>query len=357
MAADRVAGSGDLAMSRLALEARVRDRAVPGAADGIAEAFVAMAASLQQQPAGAETAQLLLRLALGLRPGFASARLLLADMETSARRGRAALETLEGVSATDPLIPVVRLRQAAIEDSLGQTEAAETRLERLAREYPDRPEPLAQAGALLRRKGRFVQAVAMYDRAIARLGAPSRANWGVFYERGIAHERAGQWPEAESDFQFALRLSPDQPSVLNYLGYSWTEQGVHLVEARGMIERALEQRPGDGAIVDSLGWVLLRLGDTQGALTNLERGVELQPEDPVVNGHLGDALAAAGRWREAEFQWRRALTLKPEADEEKRINARLASVPGGGAPAQAQVAPVQGVPVQGAPVQGAPGAK
>lgn len=337
---EMVAGSGDLAMARLALEARVTDRPVASATDGIAEAYLAMAASLQQQPAGRDTAQLLLQLALSLRPDFASARLLLADSEITARRGRAALETLEGVASSDPLIPVVRLRQAAIEDSLGETDQAAARLEALARQFPDRPEPLAEAGQLLRRKNRFAEAVGMYDRAIARLGTPSRANWGLFYERGIAHERAGQWPEAESDFRYALKLSPDQPSVLNYLGYSLAERGIQLSEARDMIQNALDQRPDDGAIVDSLGWVLLRLGDTKGALANLERGVELQPEDPVVNGHLGDALAAVGRWREAEFQWRRALTLKPDADEEKRVNSRLAAMPVAAAvPAQGQVAP------------------
>lgn len=320
-------GNGDLAMTRLAMEARVLDRAVGNATEGIAEAYLAMAASLQQQQGGAETGQLLLRLALSLRPDFAAARLLLAEMQTGARRGRAALDTLAGVPSSDPLTAVVRLRQAAIQDSVGETDAAASLLETLAREYPDRPEPLAEAGEMLRRKSRFAEAVVMYDRAVSRLGTPSRANWILFYERGIAHERAGQWPEAESDFQFALRLAPEQPSVLNYLGYSWTERGQNLPEARGMIQRALDQRPNDGAVIDSLGWVLLRLGDGPGALKNLERAVELQPEDAVVNGHLGDALAAVGRWREAEFQWRRALTLKPEPDDEKRINARLAALP------------------------------
>ena len=200
-------------------------------------------------------------------------------------------------------------------------------LESLAREYPDRSEPLTLAGDVLRRKGRFDDAIALYDRAIARVGTPTRSAWPMFYERGIAHERAGRWPQAESDFEFALQLAPDQPSVLNYLGYAWTERNQNLDRARDMIQRAVTLRPNEGAFIDSLGWVQLRQGDGPGALKNLERAVELQPEDAVVNGHLGDALALVGRWREAEFQWRRALTLKPEPEEQQRINARLNALP------------------------------
>ena len=115
--------------------------------------------------------------------------------------------------------------------------------------------------------------------------------------------------------------------MLNYLAYSWADRGEHLDEARAMLERAIEARPNEGAFIDSLGWVLLRQGDTAGAIRQLERAVELQPEDATINGHLGDALAAAGRTREAEFQWRRALNLNPEPDDAKKLNDKLAALP------------------------------
>ena len=323
---DMASSNGELAMARLALEANAAQTAVRTAADGIAETYLAMAATLRQQNA-ADTAQVLLRLALAMRPDFTPARLLLSEMQEAAKRGQAALDTLDEVSSRDPLIAVVRLRRAAIEGGLGETDAAIGHLEELARAYPDRSEPLTLAGDLLRRKSRFADAVALYDRAIARVGSPSRAAWPLFYERGIAHERAGNWPAAESDFEFALRLAPDHPSVLNYLGYAWTERNTRLDQARAMIQRAVDQRPNEGAFIDSLGWVQLKQGDRAEALKNLEKAVELQPEDPVVNGHLGDALAAAGRWREAEFQWRRALSLKPEPEETQRITERLNTLP------------------------------
>ena len=318
--------NGDLATARLALEADVSRHAVRNATDGIAETYLAMAATLRQQNA-ADLARLLLRRALVMRPDFTAARLLLSEMQTLEHQDDAALGTLAPVAADDPLAAVVRLRQAALQEELGHTAAADKMLETMAEQFPDRPEPLAQLGDSLRRSGRFSEAVKVYDRAVARLGTPNRQSWPLFYERGVAHERAGQWPEAEADFQFALRLAPDQPSILNYLGYAWTEQGRNLSEARQMIERAVELRPNDGAFIDSLGWAQLRQGDGPGALKNLEKAVELQPEDPVINGHLGDALAAVGRWREAEFQWRRALNLKPEPDDARRIESKLASLP------------------------------
>jgi tetratricopeptide (TPR) repeat protein len=329
-----VGGGADLGLARLALEADVSNRAVRNAADGIAEAYLAMGATLRQQDAQ-ETAQIMLRLALSMRPDFTAARLLLADMQDAARRPKVALDTLAPVAASDPLAAVVQLRRAALYDSLGQTDTATQVLETLAREFPDRPEPLTLEADILRRKSRFQEAAAMYDRAIGRIGVPSRANWPLFYERGVARERAGQWKAAESDFQFALQLAPEQPAVLNYLGYAWTERGEHLDEARRMIQRAVEQRPNDGSFVDSLGWLMLRQGDGPGALKNLQRAVELVPEDAVINGHLGDALAAVGRWREAEFQWRRALTLKPDPEEAERITAKLAALP---SPAATQAA-------------------
>jgi len=319
---DMVGVNGDMALARTALEADVAELAVRNATDGIAETYLAMAATLRQQNAN-DSAQLLLRLALDLRSDFTAARLLLADIQEAGKRTSAAIATLASVAPSDPLAPIVVLRRASLLDSMGQEAEADRMLKALAEQHPDRPEPLVQIADNLRRRGRFAEAVAVYDRAVARIGTPTRANWPLFYERGVALERAGEWPKAEADFEYALQLAPDQPNVLNYLGYAWVDQGRNVDRARQMIERAVEQRPNDGAFIDSLGWVLLRQGDTAGALKDLERAVELQPEDPVINAHYGDVLDAVGRRREAIFQWRRALNLKPESDDQARIEGKL----------------------------------
>ena len=152
--------------------------------------------------------------------------------------------------------------------------------------------------------------------------------------RGIAFERIGAWPKAESDFLRALELEPDQPLVLNYLGYSWVEQMNNLDEARTMIEKAVELRPDDGYIVDSLGWVEYRLGDYEEAVRQLERAVALQAGDPVINDHLGDAYWQVGRLHEARFQWRRVLTLGPDDELADKVRRKLADGLSAGAEAE-----------------------
>lgn len=322
---EAVGTTGDLALSLPALETAIAEPALSGPADGIAEAYLAMAAALLQQGA-AEPALLLLRLSLDLRPGFDAARLVLADTQDRAGQGAQAQATLAAVQANSPLIATVRMRQAGLYARAGQIDTAAQMLEQLAAAYPNRPEPLSTLGELYRLKERYPEAVNALGRAIARMGSPARAAWPLYYQRAVALDRFGDWPRAEADLRFALELMPDQPSLLNYLGYAWVDQGRNLAEARVMIERAAAQRPEDGSIVDSLGWVMLMQGQVAPALEQLERAVALEPSDPVVNGHLGDALAGMGRMREAEFQWRRALTLNPDAPERERIETRLHDV-------------------------------
>src|SRR6202008_241791 len=105
--------------------------------------------------------------------------------------------------------------------------------------------------------------------------------------------------------------------------YSWADMGRHLKEARDMIQRAAERRPNDGAITDRPGWGVVRQGDGKGAVTTLEHAVELEPEDSTINGHLGDAYWAAERKIEAQYQWRRALTLNPEPEDKAKLEAKL----------------------------------
>jgi len=128
----------------------------------------------------------------------------------------------------------------------------------------------------------------------------------------------------------ALELQPEQPHVLNYLGYSWIDQGINLDEGMKMIKRAVEQRPDDGYIVDSLGWAYYRIGNYEDAVKHLERAIDLKPEDPTINEHLGDAYWRIGRTLEAKFQWAHARDLKPEPEELPKIEAKLENgLPGG----------------------------
>jgi tetratricopeptide (TPR) repeat protein len=315
-------GGSELGMVVPRLQADVGTRPIRRPADGIAEGYLAMAAALHQQQADSFAA-ILLRLALDLRPDLTTARLLSSEVFAGGQRLQPALAVLEAVTPSDPLAPLVDMRRAALLQRQGNVDEALKLLAAIGAAYPDRPEPWAMQGAILRGQHRYAEAVTAYDKAVALVPNPTKANWPLFYERGIAEERSKQWPKAEADFQFALKLSPDEPFVLNYLGYSWTEQGQKLQQAQEMIEKAARGRPNDGAIVDSLGWIALRRGDVNGAVANLERATELEPEDPTINSHLGDAYWAAGRKLEALYQWRLALALKPEPEDIAHIESRL----------------------------------
>ena len=181
----------------------------------------------------------------------------------------------------------------------------------------------ASLGDILRQKERFSEAAKAYDRALELSGEPSPGDWFLFYARGISFERIGEWDKAEADFRMALKLNPDQPQVLNYLGYSLVEKKIKLDEALEMIKRAVAARPNDGYITDSLGWALYRLGRFEEAVAPMERAVELEPADPIISDHLGDVLWAVGRKMEARFQWQRALSFEPEEEDAKRIRRKL----------------------------------
>ncbi|WP_419913648.1 tetratricopeptide repeat protein [Hoeflea sp.] len=163
-----------------------------------------------------------------------------------------------------------------------------------------------------------------YDRAVQAIGVlPDRSHWNIFYQRGIAYERLKEWEKAEPNFERALELYPNQPQVMNYLGYSWIDMNINLDEGMDLIREAVRLRPNDGYIVDSLGWAYYRLGDYESAVQELERAVEIRPGDPTINDHLGDAYWRAGRRIEARYQWERSLTMEPELTEIPKIRSKL----------------------------------
>jgi Flp pilus assembly protein TadD len=264
------------------------------------------------------------RCALDLRPHLVLGQLLLSDVLSAGNKPELSLAILDQIPANSPYSWSARLRMAANLEMLDRTDEAIAKLKEMAAEAPMRAGADMQLGDLLRGKKRFAEAVDAYDEAIQRFkaaGLPER--WALFYSRGIALERSGQWQRAEADLLHALELKPDQPLVLNYLGYSWIDRGENLERGLKMIEKAVELRPEDGYIVDSLGWAHYRLGDYASAVQYLEKAIELVPQDPTINDHLGDAYWQNGRPTEARYQWRRALQFGPQDDEIKPIQAKL----------------------------------
>ena len=297
-------------------------RIVADAGQGAAEVlFNVSGTPLQENSIG--IALICGHLALHLRPRFPLARVLVGRMLESVGRAEEAIAVYDSVDRASPLWWSARLRRADGLEVLGRQEEAVATLRRMAAERAQRSDALTALGDILRGARRFKKAVEAYDAAIARVGPIEQRHWALLYSRGIALERSGQWQRAEADFIAALKLNPDQPYVLNYLGYSWVDRKINLNRARRMIERAVALRPNDGYIVDSLGWVLYRIKEFGGAVANLERAVELRPQDPTINDHLGDAYWRVGRRVEARYQWRRSLSLDPEPEQIARIREKI----------------------------------
>jgi len=278
------------------------------ASDGIAEVFYSLAGALRGE-ADADYTLLYARLAYSLRTDHIDALLLSAELLEELGQFDLAIDAYKKVPRTDTASHAAELGRAAALRSSGKPDAAIEVLAQIARRFPGMAIVHSTLGDALRNQDEFVDAVASYDRALELVPEGSRGRWFIHYARAIAHERLDNWEQAEADFRAALDLNPDHPQVLNYLGYSMVEKQINLAEALDMIERAVAARPDSGFIVDSLGWVLYRLGRYDEAVAHMERAVELMAADPVVNDHLGDVYWAVGRKREAEFQWSRALSF------------------------------------------------
>lgn len=328
------------------LDALLNDRfqRLPTVTDGMAEVmfdvFAALAANAGRNEQLEDAAVLFGRLTLELRPDYDLARILLGDLFAQNGQHETALEVYRGIDKASPFSWRTRLKMAATLDQADRTDEAVAQITAMIDERKDRADAPQSLGDVLRGRERFAEAAQAYAIAVQRTPQATPRDWSLFYAQGIVLERSDQWDKGEASFRKALELQPDQPYVLNYLAYSWVDKGINLREGKEMLERAVRQRPNDGAIVDSLAWAHYRLGEYPRAVELLERAVALQSTDWTINDHLGDAYWKVGRKIEAKFQWQRALTLKPDADKVKSVEDKIANglpdAPAPNAPAPAK---------------------
>jgi tetratricopeptide (TPR) repeat protein len=291
---------------------------------GAAEVLYGLGAALGRR-GGEDLGLIYLQLSLYLAPSHPLALLSLGDLYEAMKKPDLANKIYERVPLSSPLHRNAQIQLALNLDTLDRTDEAKASLEKLIAANPNDLEAIMALGNVLRGRKQFAECADVYSKGIDTISKPEKSNWMIYYFRGICFERAKQWPKAEADLKKSLELFPDQPHVLNYLGYSWIDQGINLDEGMRMIKRAVEQRADDGYIVDSLGWAYYRLGNIEEAVKHLERAIELKPEDPTINDHLGDAYWRVGRELEARFQWSHARDLKPEPEDLAKIEAKLKS--------------------------------
>lgn len=290
---------------------------------GAAEMFHGIGVALSRD-GSLDLSLVFLRMGLYLDPSADVIALALGQLLDSANQHDAANAIYDAVPVTSPMKPTAVVRIAQNLDVKGDRPEALRRLGNIVTSRPGDLDAVSVLGDLLRYDEQYLEAAEAYSKALALTGGDSPADWRYYYVRGIAYERAKQWPKAEADFLKALELNPDQPAVLNYLGYSWIDQDMNLEPALEMIEKAVEAQPQDGYIVDSLGWAFFKLGRIEEAVKTLEHAVLLRPNDAEINDHLGDAYWKAGRKLEARFQWNVAASVDETGNVKERVAAKLA---------------------------------
>ena len=287
---------------------------------GASEALFSVAGLLNAQNYRAQSLTML-RLSLYLRPEDPSVLFLLGEVLNKENQQKQAIEVYNSIDHSDPYWWYARLNLARVYRKMGSFEKSITILRKMIRERPNRSDASREMGDALRVHKRYREAVQAYDLTENR--SSTALDWRLLYSRGIALERMNDWKRAEQDLLNALRLKPDQPYILNYLGYSWIDRGMNLEGAKSMIEKAVSIRPNDGFIIDSLGWAFFQLGKYNQAVKYLEKAASLEPEDPVINDHLGDAYWLTNRRLEARFQWLRSLSQNPMDQRKELIGEKL----------------------------------
>jgi tetratricopeptide (TPR) repeat protein len=292
--------------------------------EGLAEVFYGIGDALAGE-GGLDMGIIFLQFALYLKPDFPLAYAALAEAYDGAKKYDLEMQALDQIKQDSPLWLNVQIQKSFALNSLERVDDAKVLLENLIKAKPTDVRPLDALGNILRSHERYGEARDYYTRALALIPKPTKENWTLFYSRGVCNERMKDWPAAEADFKEALVLSPDESLVLNYLGYSWVDQGSNLKQAMDYIRKAVKLKPDDGYYVDSLGWAYYRLGNLPAAVENLEHAVELKPDDPTINDHLGDAYWKVGRTLEAKYQWQQSMTLKPEEDQIVTLKEKIES--------------------------------
>ena len=308
--------------------------ATPGA--GAAEALFSLATSMTDEQS-IDVALLYAQLALSFNADRPVVLTLLGDIYEDMKLPEKAIDAYARIPESSPLRTNGDMETAVNLQRLERKQEALAKLDALIARDPGNYDAIVTLGNIHRNNEDYAGAASAYDRAIALITTPDRSHWRVYYYSGISHERLKQWDIAERQFRKALELSPDEPMVLNYLGYSLIEKKLNLHEAMEMVKKAVELRPSDGYIIDSLGWAYYQLGDYEEAVAHIERAVELLPADPIIGEHLGDAYWRVGRRLEAKFQWQHAKDNKPEPADLKRIEDKLVN----GLPDEPPVTPAQ----------------
>lgn len=253
------------------------------------------------------------QLSLYINPNSDTALLNLGQIWEQIKQYEMAIKTYDRISKASPLHEISRIEIAKNLALLGKVDEGISGVEAILATNPHSFDALVTLANLLRSQEKWEEASEVYSRSISALGKKfGKKYWSLLFFRGMAYERLGKWDLAVQDLKKAISYAPNQPALLNYLGYSYIDRGENLKKALKMVKKAVEKAPNDGYIIDSLGWAFYKLGKYKESEEYLKRAVELKPSDPLINDHYGDCLWHLGHELQARYQWMRARDLKPD---------------------------------------------
>ena len=290
--------------------------------EGVSELLYNLSETLYGQGMN-DTSTAFSQISLYLNNKNTASKYILAENYQLLGKKKRAIESLNEIKLSNYLGWSSYLKISDLYSDLGNFQKAKEYLKKLINKDGNRLDVYYKLGEQYHEQKKYNEAILAFSKGIDLINNPSKKHWYFFYSRGMSYERSRNWEQAEKDFLKSLKLFPNQPLVLNYLGYSWIDFGKNLSEAKELIKKAVKLRPNDGYFMDSLGWAFYRMGDYYKAVIQLEKAVEIVPNDPIINDHLGDALWRAGYQNEAIFQWKRALLYKPENALKENINYKL----------------------------------
>jgi len=291
---------------------RVLKPNITRAADGAALALFDLATLLYEKRAY-DSAQIYGSLVQELSPESPFAKMMMGDISALHEKYDKAIAYYSAIDASSPIYWIARVRVAEVYEASGQADKSIAMLTAMSQDEVTRISALVSLGDVYRRQGKYEEAVAAYNKVLSGAAPVTAEEWPVIYARGMAEERLNRWPLAEKDLLQALSFQPDNPMILNFIAYSWANQGVNLNKALEYAKHAVALKPDDGYILDSYGWTLFRLSQYKESVIWLEQAVAQVPEDSTLLDHLGDAYWQVGRHDEARYQWRHAHDLSQDA--------------------------------------------
>jgi len=233
-----------------------------------------------------------------------------------------ALVSYQRIESTSEYFENAALRMAYLFQKKGKFQQAVDLIEQLISNAPDDIELYLFLGSIHEEAQAYEKAEITFKEGLA----IDDTNYKLLFRLGVVYDKWGKKEESINQMKRVIELHPNNANALNYLGYTYADKGIHLDEAETLIRKALKQKPDDGYIMDSLGWVYFRRGQYDEAEIFLNKAIKLVPEDPIILEHMGDVYEKLNQLRTALNYYEKALKFQKEPKNRQSIEQKIQDI-------------------------------